>query len=182
MAADKRAEQWEKNSAASEKKQGGAEPARSTEKEYTVSGGPSVPGSSSVPEEVEILPEKEKTLLDMDSANGEELPLAERQEKMDSATQKVIRDAETAKRVMEAGTPAQLLSGREGERTHSEIEALDRSIHNTASGRKCRQERFCVDPITDMFQTAGGKILHAGQYKVRDSGVPDDGQVGQRPR
>ena len=136
MAADKRAEQWEKNSAASEKKQGGAEPARSTEKEYTVSGGPSVPGRASVPEEVEILPEKEKTLLDMDSANGEEMPLAERQEEMDSATRKVIRDAETAKRVMEAGTPAQLLSGREGERTHSEIEALDRSIHNTASGRK----------------------------------------------
>lgn len=66
-----------------------------------------LPGSSAEGE-VAIGPEKDNTLLDMDDT----------------------------RQLMQASVPEALRSGREGERTHSEIEALDRSLSNTASGRK----------------------------------------------
>ena len=55
---------------------------------------------------------------------------------MDSATTKVLRDAEAAKRAIEAKAPASLTDGRTTERTEEEKKKLDESIGNTSSGRK----------------------------------------------
>ena len=53
---------------------------------------------------------------------------------------------------------------------------------DTASGREGRKQGFRIDPVSDVFKPAGGQVLHAGQHKIRDPGMSDDGQVGQRPR